>query len=154
MSQSSKLQFYVLLSLLLIVQVLINSMTNWSIDIFGSIIIVLALTDDALLVITLIAAIADLLGHWYLGTHLLSILVIGAVFEYIRQFFVICSFMQRLSLVTLCFISFSIVECIIDVVSHGMRINLYSYIINIFVICPLVFLLLGNNLYNRLITHV
>lgn len=138
----SVLSTYRLILLLIgltVLQLTINSSTVWYVDAIGVAAIVLLMRRNCnWLVLIMVALYADLIGHWYLGSHLLSIMLISFLTVRVGNFYQMCGSFQKGILVMLFYILLLFLLAIISLSTHGSMVSWSNYLLDIFVICPLV----------------
>ena len=134
-----KIKFVLFIALITIIQVLINIFSNCSIDILGIFLVVLlAYGFYSLRFIILISLLADLFGHWYLGSHLLTIIIIGIFLSKLVNYFRISSFIQRLIIIVAFYSLLITGVTLINGILNNYTFSWYAYIFEIMLLCPII----------------
>lgn len=129
---------------ILVLQLIINNSTILYIDCL-TLILVYLLLEGAFPVrlILLVCVLADLFGHWYLGTHLLAITVISIPIKGLVNFYRISNVLQKIVLNAIfAFMAYTIISCI-DISVHRASINWINTLIEVVLLNPIIFLLLS-----------
>ena len=72
------LRLIIFVLILLVIQFLINNLSIFYVDLLGIILITLLIEGkSSWLALVLLSLIADLFGHWYLGSHLFAIVILS-----------------------------------------------------------------------------
>jgi hypothetical protein len=144
-----KIKLYLLIIVLSITQILINSSSKIYLDIMGILLIIL-LTNRAILFYQLIlfSIIADLIGKWYLGTHLFSIILLSLISNKYFNFYNMLSYTNKNILVIIYAILQCVIISLIGVATNSSSFNLLNQLIELIIVCPCV-LLLVNKLFNN-----
>lgn len=127
------------LFLSLIVQFIINNFTIVYIDIFGAILVLMLLIGTySWLSLIIISILADLFGHWYLGTHLIGLVIISMLSGNITNFYKMCNPLHKSVIAALYYSVLSIVIILIELVSNKIFFSPISIVIQLFVVIPFV----------------
>lgn len=137
--QRNSIRFGLLILCLIIFQIIINNSTPLYIDCL-SVVLVIMLFSSAFSfgTVVLLALLADLIGHWYLGSHLFAIIVLSFLTRPLVNFYRISSYLQMN--VTIC-IFYALVTGIITLIglgTHNLFISWYDFTIDTFILCPLI----------------
>lgn len=134
-----KIKFILFILLLTIIQLLINSFNKCAVDILGVfLVILLSYGFYSLRFVISISLLADLFGHWYLGSHLLCILIIGVFISNLVNYFKISSFIQKL-IIIIAFYSLLIASVtIVNGILKNYTFGFYSYLFEIILLCPII----------------
>jgi len=148
--QIKYLNLYILIVIILILQLIINNTTILYIDCLTLILVALLL--DGLFTIRLIffiSLLADLLGHWYLGTHLFAIILISFPIKGLVNFYRMSNMLQKVVLNGIFALLAYIIIGLVDMLFHKSSINWLDILIEIIILNP-IFLLLSNTLTVKL----
>lgn len=142
-----KLILYILA--IAIIQILINNSSKLYLDLTGIIIIILLLSNNynynSLIILTIFS---DLIGHWYIGTHLLAGLLITFLTGNVTNFFNISNFIHKSVLVAFFYTIFLFIILLIDLCLHNIAVDWIDFIIEIFICTPIILKIL-NNVLNK-----
>lgn len=135
--QISKFKFSMFFLGIVILQLLINIFTQVSVDGLGvMMVILLAYGVYSLRFVVVISLLADLIGHWYLGSHLLAIILIGFVMARLVNYFRMSYFMQK-TLIIISFYSFLMaIIALVNGMLHNYTFSWLEYVIEI-ILCPI-----------------
>lgn len=129
----------------MIVQILINTSTNLYLDLMGIVIIILLLHNNyslrSLIIITLVA---DIIGHWYLGTHLFAAIFITFLSGHMANFFNLSTFLKKSIIISFFYTIFSLIILLIDLCLHNQGIHPIDMVIEIFIFVPIILKILNN----------
>ncbi|MFN8770877.1 MAG: hypothetical protein ACK5Z5_07900 [Neisseriaceae bacterium] len=96
----------------------------------------------------IIALAADLIGRWYLGTHLFAIVLISFISDKYYNFYKLSGTLQKIiSVIIFTGMQFAI-TAIIGLLTHNIRIDLLSLATEFIILCPLIFLISSKVLKN------
>ncbi len=137
--QTKQFKWIILVIGLIFCQLIMNSLTIFYVDILG-IFLVLILLNDTYQIRTLIvlSLLADLIGHWYLGTHLFAAILISFITGYFVHFYKICNNYQKNFINGIVYSLLVIIITIIGLITHNSSFSWLSYLIEIFLISPLI----------------
>lgn len=125
------------------VQIVINNSSSLYFDLLGVSLVVLILSGNYNLIsLLLISLIADLIGHWYLGTHLVAAISLTFISKSITNYFNISTFLHKSITLIIFSAGFFAIIFIIDLIVHNAVINIKSLFIEIFIITPIILKLL------------
>lgn len=138
----SGLVFLVLL--LSLIQLSVNDLTIIYIDCFTLVMVTLLLNDlFSIRVFMLLSIFADLIGHWYLGTHLLAIILVSIIAIKFVQFYRTCHTLQRIILVGLFSLLTYGLMMIVDLIVHNNNFSWENLIIEAAIINPIIMWLMS-----------
>ena len=136
--------------ILAIIQLSINNTTIFYVDLLGALTVILLLSDNytfnSLLIITIFS---DLIGHWYIGTHLFAAVLLTFLLSVITNFFSISSFLHKIMILMFFYTIFLLIILGIDLLTHNVVIHWSSFILEIVVFAPIILKFLNNGLIKR-----
>lgn len=140
--QINKLKFGMLIVGIIIIQLLVNYFTQVSIDgLAVTLIILLAYGLYSLRFVVAISLLADLIGHWYLGSHLLAVILIGFIAMRFVNYFRMSDFLQK-AMIVIGFYSLLVATItLLNTVLHNYTFVWSGYVIDIIVLCPIILML-------------
>lgn len=132
-----KLPLYILI--IAIIQLIINSNSRLYLDLLGITIIILILSNNySFKSLIIISLIADLIGHWYLGSHLITAICLTFISTTsTTNFFNISTFLHKCIILIFFTVIFFIILLMIDLLVHNTVISPVSLIIEVVIIAPL-----------------
>ncbi len=131
-------QFYLYIIFLAVIQIIINNTFPLYVDLLGVTVVILILCGNyTLITLFFISILADLIGHWYLGTHLIAAICLSFMPKSTTNYFNISTFFHKS--VTLMFMSsaFLLLIFCIDLILHNAVINITSLFLEVIIIAPL-----------------
>lgn len=132
-----RLPLYIII--IAIIQLMIN--TNSSklyLDLLGLVIVIIILSNNyTFKSLIIISIIADLIGHWYLGTHLIAAISLTFISTSTTNFFNISTFLHKCIMLMFFTAIFLLVMLVIDLVVHNTIISPISFIIEVAICAPL-----------------
>lgn len=142
-------KLYLLAIIFLIIEISINSYSIIYVDIIGIFLTVLLINKLCLFrQLIIIALAADLIGRWYLGTHLFAIVLISFISDKYYNFYKLSGTLQKIiSVIIFTGMQFAI-TAIIGLLTHNIRIDLLSLATEFIILCPLIFLISSKVLKN------
>lgn len=142
--QIKYLNLAILIIIILTLQIIINNTTTLYIDSLTLVLIILLLegscSNRLLLVVCLLA---DLLGHWYLGTHLLVLTVLSFPTKGLINFYRVSNILQKIVLNGLFALIAYIMIGLLDALLHKSGISWINLLIEIIILNPIILFLLG-----------
>ncbi|MCE2706078.1 MAG: hypothetical protein LW807_03290 [Proteobacteria bacterium] len=142
--KAGQIKLIVLTLFLSIVQLLINSSSIIYADLLGVFLVVLLVNQFCLYrQLIIIAFFADIVGHWYLGTHLFALITISFLADKYFNFYKISNIFQKIISIIVFYSLFNGVITIIGLLTHNIRVDTLSFIIEIIVLCPIMFAIVG-----------
>ncbi len=125
-------------------QLIINSITSIYVDLLGIFLVILLVNQLAnYQQLFILAFLADIIGHWYLGTHLFSLILISFITEKYYNFYKMSNILQKNISIILFFSLFDGIVCLIGLISHNLKIDMLGFAFEIVVFCPLFFFILS-----------
>ena len=146
----SQVKLIILTIFFIMLQLVINATSKIYIDLLG-VLLVTILVNQLYVYrqLIVIAFIADLIGHWYLGSHLFAIILISFLTDRNYNFFKISNYLQKNISIIICYILFSLIVGGISLLTHNIRVDYLSFIIETFILCPTVFLIISKIFNNQ-----
>jgi hypothetical protein len=139
----NNVRLIVLCFIVVFAQTLINNLTIFYVDIVGLVLIsLLILGNYTWLQLIILSMIADLFGHWLLGTHLLTVVILSNFSIKFSRFYRMCNWLSRTIIANGFFIFFNLIIYMIDFTVGRILISWYSLIVELLILMPLVQLLL------------
>jgi hypothetical protein len=140
--KSNHLKFTVLIIFFALIQILINNISTIYIDWLGVVLVFLLFINVfSFSLIILIALIADLIGHWYLGTHLLAIILLSFIISPLLNFYKMSNEFQKYFILCVFYALLSLIIFIIGLITKNSFIGLNSFLIEESILVPLTLIL-------------
>lgn len=145
----TNLRFTLYSLLLMTIQIMINNFTPIYVDLLGVFLVIILLNGEfAWRQLIILSLIADLIGHWYLGTHLCATLMVSFLIQPLVNFYLVCTMLQRIIFIEIFYILSALVIILIELIAKQYQVNLQNYLVQLIVIVPLTSLLV-NSLFVR-----
>lgn len=124
---------------LLITQFLINNLSIFYVDLLGVVLIITLMENkSSWLMLVILSLVADLFGHWYLGSHLFAILMLSTFSVRMSRFYLLCGWINRNVIANFFFILMSGVIYLIDISLGKTFTSLSSIVLELVLLMPLV----------------
>ncbi len=121
-------------------QLIINSTTIFYVDCLGIVLVVLLFVNIcSYRVIVLISLLADIFGHWYIGSHLFAIIIVGIFVRFIFNYFKVTNYFQANIIIMIFFSIFQGIISLLDLLIHNLNFSLHSYLLELIIICPFIY---------------
>lgn len=134
-----KFKLSVAIILFALFQIIINVSTTFYIDCIGIILTILLFIDDvSIFSIVIISLIADLIGQWYIGSHLFAIIFCSFFTKSFINFYKMTNPGNKYFIIILFYSFLSGILTIISYVSHNFGFSIYNYLLDIIAIIPLI----------------
>lgn len=147
---TSNLRLALFCILLVITQFAINNFTVLYVDLFALVLISIVLRSNiAWPQLIILSLIADLVGHWFLGTHLLAITIVSLFSGKFVNFYRMCSWFQRLIISSMFFLLLTAIIYLVELITGRVFPLTISLLIEILLLLPLVELLLNKLVFKR-----
>lgn len=131
-----KLSIYIMI--IMVLQILLNTSTKLYLDLMGVVIVILLLHNNYsfryLIIITLLA---DVIGHWYLGTHLFAAVLITFLSGHMTNFFNLSTFPKKSVIVSFFYTIFSLIILLVDLCLHNPGTRIIDMVVEIFILVPI-----------------
>lgn len=143
--QTNRSRFILLILGLSIFQLGINNSTTLYLDCLSVILVLLLFTKtfSFRLIITL-SLFADLIGHWHLGCHLFAILLVSFLTQPILSFYRMSGLAQRCFMLCIFYSILTAIITLIGFITHNLFLNWLDFAIEVFILCPIIFVLYTN----------
>lgn len=135
---------YILIIVILALQLVINNTTTLYIDCLTLVLVALLL--DGFFSIRFIVAVcllADLFGHWYLGTHLLAITLISFPTRGLVNFYRVSNILQKIVLNGIFALIVYIIIGLIDILLHRSGFGWINLLVEVVILNPIILLTLS-----------
>lgn len=133
------LRLILLLIVLAITQFIVNDFTIFYIDVIGVVSLSLLLEGKSnWWKLILISIFADLIGHWYLGTHLLAIVLLSFFSGSFNRYYQLCGWVNRSFIVVIYFLVMNLIIYGIDIVIGKTFFTFPNLALEVFVVVPIV----------------
>ena len=128
----------------MIMQLIINTSSTVYVDILGVLLMILLVNQlYSLQQLIIIAYVADLIGHWYLGSHLFSLILLSFLTDKNFNFYKMSNYWQKNLFIIIFYALFNLVMAIIGVLTHSLKIDLLDFACEAFILCPVIFLIVS-----------
>ena len=133
------LRLIIFVLILLVIQFLINNLSIFFFFLLGIILITLLIEGkSSWLALVLLSLVADLFGHWYLGSHLFAIVILSVFSVRVNRFYQLCGWVNRSFIANFFFLLMSLVIYLIDILLAKTFTSLYSITLELVLLMPLV----------------
>lgn len=137
---TNHIKLYLFILAIIIAQTIINSSTYIYVDILGILLIILLSTKtSAFYQLILISIIADLIGRWYLGTHLFSITIISIFTNRYYNFYKIINYINKNIYIIICNLLLFTIMGLIGLITNNVSLKYFDLLIELLIICPILF---------------
>ena len=138
--QINLFRFILFILIITTIQQIVNSSTPLYIDCIGLVLVILLITNTEYHIrfLIILSIFADLVGHWYFGTHLLAITILSFISKYVVDFYKICNNLQK---TIICGVFYAILLLIIGasgVITHNSYFSWISFTFEIFIVTPII----------------
>ena len=132
----------ILFLLLILSEIYINNASKVYIDLIGVFLLIYVINFSlSIQNMILISLIADLIGFWYLGTHLLAIIIVSMVTDRLTNYFSLLNLLQKFLYMFFFYALMVSLILLIGKISHNYFINLAGFLFEI-LLCPILFLII------------
>ena len=146
----NQVKLIILTIFFIMLQLIINSISKIYIDLLGVLLVTVLVNQlYGYRQLIIIAFIADLIGHWYLGTHLFAIVLISFLTDKTYNYFKITNYLQKNISIIIYYSLFSLIIGGISLLTHNIQINFLSFIIEACILCPCIFLVICKIFNNK-----
>ena len=134
----NNIKLSLVLFVLLIIQFITNNVSSYYVDLIGMLLIFLTLYGSYnFLYIIGISLVAELFGYWYIGEHLIAIVILSFIATKISRLFSICNWIQKLIVIESFFCVMSLIIFAINKIFNAHSDYLLSFLIQIFIFIPI-----------------
>ena len=137
---------------LMLFQLIINNLTVLYLDCLSVILVILLFRKNSYLkLIIFIAFFTDLMGHWYLGSHLFAAILLSFLSQRLVITYSLGSSLQKVAMISIFYAMLSGILILIGLLTHNSFINWIDFSVEVFVLCPVILWLfsLTNIRYTR-----
>jgi cell shape-determining protein MreD len=138
----NKIRLSLFMVILLVVQLFIDNVTPVYLDCFGVLLVILiAYNIFSIRAIIILSVISDLIGHWYIGTHLFACVFTSFLTGYLANYYKMTNSFQRYILLIIYYSLFCGLIFAINLLFRRSGSNIVSYlayVIEIVLILPII----------------
>lgn len=135
----NNLKYSILLLIMVFIQFMVNNFTIFYVDIFGAILVVAILLGSfSWIFLICLSLLADFLSHWYLGTHLIGLVLVSMMSNKIINFYRISNPLNKFMIAMFYYLVLCFIILIIDFVTRRMFFSASSLLFQIFIVLPIV----------------
>lgn len=140
--QRSNLRFVFLILLLSIFQVVINNSTKVYLDCLSVVLVIILFANVfSFRSVIILALFADLIGHWYLGSHLFAAMIVSFMARPLVNFYKMSGGVQRSITIAIFYTILTCIITLIGMITHNLSISWLDFAIEIFILCPAILFL-------------
>lgn len=135
----NKLSFILLCVVLIVVQFVINNFTIFYVDMIAIILVSLLLRGNLVwLQLIVLSFIGDLIGHWFLGSHLLAVVLISYFTSKVANFYRMCGWFPK-TLISMFYLAlFYLVIYLVELSTRRVFTSIDSLIVQLLILLPIV----------------
>ena len=135
----SNIRLNVFILFLAICQIIINNSTCIYVDCLGVVLVILLFNNIiSFKSIILLSIVADLIGFWYLGSHLFATIIISFLTGSLVNFYNMSSQLQKRMIVCIFYAILVIITTFIGIITHNSFVNWLNLLVEIFIVCPVI----------------
>lgn len=135
----NNLRLIIFCIILVFAQFLINNLTIFYVDILAIVLICLLMGGNySWTQLIILSLLADLFGHWYLGSHLLAITILSVFSAKFTSFYRVSNWLPRTIMANIFFSILLLIIYLIDVVLGKVFTSLSSLLFEVVVLMPLI----------------
>lgn len=140
----NKVSFIIFCIILVVAQFLTNNFSIFYVDLFAILLVSLLLRGNLLwLQLIILSFVGDLIGHWFLGTHLLVVVLLSYFTNKIANFYRMCGWFPR-TLISIFYLAiFYLIVYIVELSTKRVVTSLDDILVQLLVFLPLVQLVLN-----------
>lgn len=139
--QITNLRLFLICITLGFIQIIINNTTDAYIDSIGALIIILLFNENySIKTLIIMSLFADLIGAWYLGSHLFAAVMVSFLIKPLMNFYNMCASLQKMVIIILMYAILFLILIILGLVYNNWVFNLKGYLLDSFVIVPIAFI--------------
>ncbi len=137
--KTNKMKLTLLIIALSCWELFINNVTPIYVDLLGVLLVIRLVNDSySLRGLVVLSLLADLIGHWYLGSHLIIILLLSFITTNIPHFYRICGFWQKNTLLILFYTLFCAGLTLLAWITGKYSFYWIGYIFEIIIFIPII----------------
>ena len=153
----NKIKISSLVIFLVFLELFTNNVTPLYVDVLGVLLVIWLVNDSySLHGLVVLSLLADLIGNWYLGSHLIIILLLSFITANVTHFYRICGFWQKNILLIFFYSLFCVALVVLSFITGRYNFNWINYICELVIYIPLVnyfFIKVIDNSSDDLILH-
>ncbi|MDD3265632.1 MAG: hypothetical protein PHC75_00450 [Burkholderiales bacterium] len=135
----NNLKYLIMLLAAVFTQFMVNNFTIFYVDIFGAVLVIaLLLGSYSWLFLICLSLLADLLSHWYLGTHLIGMVLISIMSDKIVNFYRISNPLNKFVIAVFYYLLLFFIIVLIGFITKKVFFSVTSLLFQIFVVLPIV----------------
>lgn len=140
----NKVSFIIFCIILVVAQFLTNNFSIFYVDLFAILLVSLLLRGNLLwMQLIILSFVGDLIGHWFLGTHLLAVVLLSYFTNKIANFYRMCGWFPR-TLISIFYLAiFYLIVYIVELSTKRVVTSLDDILVQLLVFLPLVQLVLN-----------
>ena len=128
---------------LILLQFTLNNLTIFYVDLLAIVLVSLLLIGGySWLQLISLCLVADLIGHWYLGCHLLAVTLLSLFSGGFVNFYRMCNWFQRTMISSVFFLLLVLIIYLVQLMAGKNFSSPFSLVLEIFILLPVVQLLL------------
>ena len=141
-NKSLTLKLYLISFFLVILEISINSFALIYVDMVGVFLVILLVNKFCVFrQLIIISIMADLIGQWYLGTHLFTLILISFMSDKYYNFYKLSNFFQKNLFILICTTIQFFTISIIGIIAHHAKIDFLGFFTDFAIFCPTIFLI-------------
>ena len=135
----SNFKLFSLIFVLFVFQLIFNSLTLFYTDSLGIILVILLFRKYVhLRLIIFLALFADLMGHWYLGSHLFAVILLSFLSQRLIVMYYLAGPLQKVAMVSVFYSMLALILMLIGSLMHNISINWANFGIDVLIFCPVI----------------
>jgi cell shape-determining protein MreD len=139
---------YITIILLILLQLLINVLMPDKIDLLGVFLLIILVNKYSNYTkIIILSIIADLIGPYHIGTHLISLLIISFISDRYYNFYKILTHLQKNIILITFILLFQLIINIVRFITNNTSNYIYSTIFSL-IILPFIYII-TNSIYKK-----
>lgn len=137
MSLINKINLYIMILMCAVIELILNNISYYLFDFLGIILVILLLNQaDNLMEVIVVSLLADLIGRWYLGTHLIAVMLMQLSANYFYNYYRICNFLQKWLILIINYLCLLLIIFLLELIFKNILFNFYGVLIEIFLVIP------------------
>ncbi len=136
---SNNIKLFILIFGLMLFQLIINNLTVLYLDCLSVILVILLFRKNSYLkLIIFIAFFTDLMGHWYLGSHLFATILLSFLSQRLVITYSLGGSLQKMVMISVFYVMLSGIMMLIGLLTHNSFINWVDLSIEVLILCPII----------------
>ncbi len=137
--RDNNIKLLILIFGLMLFQLIINNLTVLYLDCLSVILIILLFRKNSYLkLIIFIAFFTDLIGHWYLGSHLFAVILLSFLSQKLVITYSLSGSLQKMAMISIFYAMLSGIMMLIGLLTGNSFINWIDFSIEVLVLCPII----------------